>query len=476
MYLKLAKESLVYGASDLVTKLISFFTFPLIAVAISPESFGYLELIFTTIGLVGLIINCGLNNAIQRFYWDADSSRLDQKLIVSSGLSMQFIFGLLVSTVIFLFSKIILSPDYFKDFPFTFLSVISALVLMSFQQWHQYILDVTRLQFSPWKFFSISIFSRVMTALFALYAVLVLKRGIDGIISAQALVLLITFPLSLFLIRKDLVFQINRTWIKKIVKLGYPFIFGGMAYWLFGSIDRWMLARLSSIEEVGIYSVSFRFVSLVLFVSTAFGQAWSPVAIKIKRDYPNTYREFYANVLLILFFIMLFFGGGISLFSGEIISTIMSDDYKGSSIPLSFLSFGIIYQSTQQITAIGISLEKKTVLLAKIAWITAIINFILNLILIPMSGAVGASIATMFSFLIHTLFLVFFTQKLHQLPFDWVRIGIFFLISILVLYLSLSYNSYALETYTVAIKLVIAVSLCCIGLIILPLKKLRNNE
>ena len=71
-------------------------------------------------------------------------------------------------------------------------------------------------------------------------------------------------------------------WIKKLIIYGYPFIFSGLAYWIFGSIDRWMLAYLTDIKEVGIYSVAFRFSMIPMFLANAFGQAWSPLAIKNK--------------------------------------------------------------------------------------------------------------------------------------------------------------------------------------------------
>ena len=57
---------------------------------------------------------------------------------------------------------------------------------------------------------------------------------------------------------------------------------------------------------------------------------------------------------------MLVVGGGVALFSGEVIGIIMPEEYHDSAIPLSILCFGIILQSTTQVTLIGISLEKKT--------------------------------------------------------------------------------------------------------------------
>jgi hypothetical protein len=48
-----------------------------------------------------------------------------------------------------------------------------------------------------------------------------------------------------------------------------------------------MLTSMNTVEEVGIYSVAFRFASVVLFVAVAFEQAWSAIAIKLRTDCPS---------------------------------------------------------------------------------------------------------------------------------------------------------------------------------------------
>ena len=124
--------------------------------------------------------------------------------------------------------------------------------------------------------------------------------------------------MGIWFIKKDLKLnKWNAKWAKELISFGYPFIYVGIAHWLFGYIDRWMLASMTSVEEVGIYSVAFRFASIVIFFSVAFGQAWSPLAIKIRTDYPVQYRAIYGQILLLLLFWLLSVGGIVSLFAGE---------------------------------------------------------------------------------------------------------------------------------------------------------------
>lgn len=474
LFRNLAKDSGIYGGADFITKVLAFFTFPIIAAALSPRAFGTLELIFTVTALLGFVMNCGLNNALQRFYWNKKLV-LQQPAIVTSGLAAQIIFGLLVTFIGLLLVPFILPWIEAEQWPLTWVALVAALLVMLLSQWSQYILDVIRLHAAPWQFFSIALVSRVGTMLFGLAAVVSLGLGIDGLITAQAIVLALALPVALLLIRKDInLAKINMIWLKKLVQFGYPFIFVNLAYWLFGSMDRWMLTSMHSVEEVGIYSVAFRFASIVLFVTTAFGQAWSPIAIKIYADYPDSYRIIYGQVLLLLVSVTLIVGGALALFSGELISLIMPQEYLKSSLPLVILCFAIIFQSSQQVTAVGISLEKKTYIFARLAWLAAVINFIGNYLLIPHFGASGSASATLISYIVLTVSYFYYTQKLHPIVVNWVSLLSIMLLGTLVAIISIIFVNTSLNFTIIYFKIFLVAACLVIGWMMLPIKFLRK--
>lgn len=475
VFRRLLKDSAIYGGADFLTKFLSFFAFPIIATALSPKAFGALELIFTITALFGLVVNCGLNNAVQRFYWDGYTTTLMQPSVITSGFVTQVFFGLIAVFFGLLFVPFVLSLTQSEELPFTWVALVAALMLMALSQWVQYILDVIRLHFLPWRFFTLAFISRVVTMAFGLIAVAMFGLGIDGLLLVQAIVLLLVMPLALWLIRKDINFtKIDLQWIKDLVGFGHPFIYAGLAYWLFGSIDRWMLASMVSVEEVGVYSVAFRFASVVLFVSVAFGQAWSPVAIKIRADHPETYREIYGQVLLLLFFVMLVVGGGLALFSGELMSMIMPVEYLPSAMPLAILCFGIILQATQQVTAIGISIEKKTYIFARLAWVAAVVNLVGNWILIPNFGAAGAAWATLISYVVLTVNYLIFTQRLHPLVIQWGRLATLVCLGVIVAFASFTMIANGINLLIIIAKLFLSIICILISWKLLPIHLFKS--
>ncbi len=418
---QLARDSAIYGGTDFLFKLIAFWTFPLIAAALSPRAFGALELTLTATALLGMMANCGLNNSLQRFYWDAQTESLQRPVLVSSGLAAMTFF-LLVAMVLGAVAMVVYSR-WAEDVqvPLSWIGLLAGLVLMAAGQLVQYLLDVTRLHMAPWRFAGIALVSRVMTVVAGLATVVWLGLGLDGLLVAQALVMVATVPLAMYAVRRDITRRVDFSTARKLVRFGYPFIYAGLAFWLFGSMDRWLLAGMSTIEEVGIFSVAHRFASVILFVSLAFGQAWSPLAIKMRADHPQNYRVLYVDILLALLCAMSLLGGGIALFAPEIVAWLMPIEYHGAGLVLSALTLGLVLQSTMQVTAMGISIENKTHLFARLSWMAAALNLILNLAMIPALGALGAAVATSLCYLFLTSTYLYYTQRLHPLPLPWAK-------------------------------------------------------
>jgi O-antigen/teichoic acid export membrane protein len=148
----------------------------------------------------------------------------------------------------------------------------------------------------------------------------------------------------------------------------------------------------------------------------------------------------------------------------------MPEEYGASAVPLAVLCFGIVLQSTQQVTAVGISIEKKTFLFARVAWISAIVNLILNYFLIPIYGGQGAAWATTISYLVLTGCYLFYTQRLHPLPIQWNKICFMLVLGGCVMFLAVTENTLDISWKVIVFKLLLAIA--CVGLVwrVLPIR------
>ena len=478
IFVRILKDSGVYGGADFFGKFFYFISFPIIASYLNPEAYGVLEILFTVSTLVGIFIGCGMNNAAGRFYWENQEFKDAQIKIISSGLFTQLSIGLFFFLIGILLIPLFMSLINKVNWPISSISLFSTLIIMCMYQWIQYVLDVLRLKFQPWNFFTLTVASRIFSISLGIIALIFFQMGVDGYLLANSIILLIIFPISLWMIKENLnVKKIDFSWLKQLISFGYPFIFVSLAFWLLSSMDRWMLNTMRTVEEVGLYSIAIRFSTIAFFASAAFGQAWSPIAMKIREDDPQNYRAIYGNVFYVLFFSMILISGFLALFAGEIIFLLLPGVYSGSALPLIFLSVGTIFQSTQQITAIGISLAKKTYLFARIAWIVALFNFIGNLILIPSFGINGAAISTMTSYLLTTVLYFYFTQKLHPIIIKKGILAIFSIAAFCIGIVSVIFLNNDINFEMIFLKIFIFILILAFCFKLLPLRDfIKDNQ
>lgn len=462
MLRRLGRDTLIYGAGDFLSKLIAFAAFPVIAACLTPADFGALELALTAVSLAGIVVNSGLNNAVQRFYWDPESGPERRRDLVTTGMATLCLFGSVAAILGLLFLSNISRLAHSHGLEIGSTGIAAALVSIPSNQCLQYILDTIRLHLAPTRYLALSFISKSTLAL-ASVAVVWHGYGVNGILISLTVVSVVFVPVGLLLIRRDLVPRFNLPVARELVGFGAPFIFAGLAYWIFASTDRWMLAWLSSVEETGIYSVAHRFASVVMMLSLAFGQAWSPYAMKVRADDPAGYRALYARVGVLLLYGMLAAASAVALFSGELLALLLPAAYAGAALPLAILCFGVALQSTQQVTAVGISLERQTHLFARMAWITALANLAGNLLLIPRLGATGAALATLLSYLILTAGYLRHTQRLHPLPIPVAPLLRVCLAGIALGAVALLFRSAAVEPGPVAGKLIALVALLAAG-------------
>ncbi len=421
-YRRLAKDTLIYGSADLIGKIISFLVFPIIANVFSPANFGALEVILVTSNLIGLFIGCGISNGLHRYFWEVSNTNNQRNKLISSGLYIIVLLSVIFSITSFLLFFLGHLLNVKIPYNLTFLGVIYFTGFTITYQINTFFLDVLRINFEAIKFFIISTFFRAGLAIFSVFFVLFVSKDVEGYLASQFYVSLIVFFITSYLLRKYYSLDFDGQWVQKLFRFGYPFIFMGVGYWIFTSTDRWMLAYFSTLEEVGIYSVAFRFVTIISFISIAFGAAWGPWAFKIKKEHEFHYPNIYGNIFLIFFFVMIFLGSTLILFSDELIGFLMSKRYINSSDVLKVLVIGAVLQSTQQISAIGIPLEGKTNIFNKFAWVTAGLNVILNYIFIPLWGALGAALATIICHFCLTFFYFIKTYRYGHIKIDFVRL------------------------------------------------------
>jgi O-antigen/teichoic acid export membrane protein len=416
MLRKLGRDVAVYGGADLAFRLTQFLVIPVYAHLLTVSDFGILALLTVSGTLLGMLLNLGINNSIQRFYFDPETPETERPTLVSTGLAQLIASGVVtVGFALLLASG--LSAEIEAAYGIEWILVLIVLLTVLPEQLAQYTLDAVRLQFAPLKFCAIALVKNLLGILVGLWLLVRLDMGVAGLLLGTLAGAALAVPLGLLMIRRDLTWRLDRSVAAKAFQYGYPFVLAGAAYWVFGSMDRWLLIEFSDLVQVGLFSVALKFAAVLTFVISAFAQAWSPFAMRMRGEDPN-YRQNYARIFSGWFFVLALTGLGLSLFAPEAMQLLTPREYWPAAPILSVAAAGIALYGTVQITVLGISLERRTMLLNWGAWLAAAANLVINLLLIPRYGAMGAAISTLASYGLLTGAFLFWSQRLHPIPLE----------------------------------------------------------
>lgn len=194
---------------------------------------------------------------------------------------------------------------------------------------------------------------------------------------------------------------------KYALKISIPSIFHTLSDLVLMQCDRLMLTSMVGAEETAEYSVIYNVSSIIVAIYQAINGAWTPWFYRriSERDTENTKK--YQGYYMLAFSI---FACGMMTISPELIKIISPSNYwHGISyvapiVMASYLIFLYAFFSSYLLYV------KKTGIIAINTIVAAILNLVLNYILIPKYKATGAVIATVMSYLL-LFFLHFFSIR-----------------------------------------------------------------
>ncbi len=426
MIKNLIKDSFLYGLSNIIGKGIAFFLIPVYTTVFSVEDYGTMGVIASITGMIGVFMQMGSNNALQRFYFDEKNDSFKSR-VITSGIQIL----LLSSTIVFFLCILFLtySSSIVEHLGFPAILLTLALISLYLSQYTIYSKEMMRVQFLPRKYFILEIFPILTTAAITLSLLFMVEKTLQmfytGLLSGAIVGAIVAWVYA----KKIVSVQYDKRLAMRMFKFGYPFIFVGLAYWVFQSSDRLMILGLSNKTEVGYYHLASQFAVVMAIVITAFAASWSPYAMKLLNEHSN-HRYVMSRVATLWVLVLSFIAITMSTFAENIITLMSVESYSFAANIIPILVFGNFMLGTTQFTVMGISIAKKTHVISKYSWMVAGLNIILNLLLIPYFNALGAAMATAVSSFVLTLLYLNRSQKEYHIPYEYKKLTVITVITL----------------------------------------------
>jgi O-antigen/teichoic acid export membrane protein len=419
---KLLSETLIYGLSGVSSGLLTILFVPIYTRIFSPEDYGVMGLVTTTMALLSILIVLSLDNSAHRWYWDTEDIN-DQKTTLASWTWCQIVVSLIFAGLIFILSPWIGSALVKQDDAGLYLRL--AAMTLPLGVLNMVVANWLRMQRRPWTTVAFSVGNGLFNFLLTIILVVFFHQGLKGVYVAQVVTVAIGSVVAAALLG-DWVSLQRFQWrrLLAMLKYGLPMIPAGLAYWIVNLSGRYFVQGYSSIAEVGLYQVGSTIAAMVALVTGAFQLAWGPFAMSIHKQ-PDA-KKVYANVLLAYLWTTCLISTVISLFAPEILSFFTTEFYYDAGGVVSLLSFNYVVVGLGYIASIGPTIAKTTKPYGVALIAAGGLTVMLNLILVPRFGKEGSAAATLIAQSIVPVYVFYRSQKLYPIPFRFgTALGIF---------------------------------------------------
>ena len=412
--------TITYAIGTFGTKILSFLIVPLYTYFIIPEDLGDYDLLITTVSLLSPILTLKISEATYRWIINNKDNEIQY---ISATYNLLIKNSITAAIVLLIINKII--PIWHCYYFITIL--IGDRVLECLQK----LLRGLRNQ----KLFAVSgVFHTCIFVFSNLYKICYLHEGVIALLQSNILSVFLTIIFILVCeprLRKVDIFKNYWTIQKELLSYSAPLVPSALCWWMMNTSDRYVIRLFLGRYANGIYSVAYKFPSILTTVFNMFNNAWTDMALAeikkgetsnfyVKSIFQKLYKMSFSLAILLIPLTKL------------IMKLILSSSYKEGAIYVGFLYIGTVFQGLSTFCGIGYLHNKETKGAAKTSIIGAIANIIIDLLFIKSIGLFAASISTCFGFMIMWLLRMKDFIKVFPFTVDWRELLVYSLTGIFI--------------------------------------------
>lgn len=407
------------------TKLIAFIMFPIYTSFLpNPADMGVLDNLDRYTSMLTFLVIFGTDSALAFYYFETKDKQ--KKLdYVRSVMTFRLLIVFIIA-IVFLIGGQWFAQFLLEDANLYYLFYIS-IGIMALDTVIALILTVLRYDFLTKKVVTITILKMLLIALFSYAFLAYITPSIEGIlygrlISVALVVLLLMKPLM-----KYIKFTFNKELLKEILVYAAPLVPASLAFWVIVNANSLLLQKLTSFHEVGIYGTAIKFATLITLLTSGVQMAWRPfsMSLKDKKDSQVLFAKLYYAILLLGTLGVLF----VATISPWVIQ-ILGDGYYEAYQYVAILSAVTFLNFFYMIISVGIFFTKQTKIISYAFGMAAVVNVLLNIILIPKFSIWGSVTAYLISYLIAITYIFFKSQKLFHVPVSFGKMTFLFMSSL----------------------------------------------
>jgi O-antigen/teichoic acid export membrane protein len=406
---KVAKNGAWLVASQVVLKLITAFVLVFLIRYLGDEAFGQYSFAIAFVGFFALITDFGFNSLIVR---DIAKNKSYVQKYFSNVMTLKIFMSIISIILITIVTLFINKTEIVKILIFLF---TIELIMVSFS-------NTIRSFFQAFELMEYIAISKIIEKL--IWAVLVMffiskKMGLAYFVLALIISVIVGFLILIYAYKKKIdkiSLRLDKDICKMILIESLPFALTSIFVLILFKLDTVMLSFMKTDVEVGLYAAAYKIVEVIEIIPNILTSVVYPVFSRLHQNKEKLDRALHL-VFRFLFAIIMPISISILVLSDKIIVFLYTTSFFDSSFALKILIFASLFSFINYpLMTLLNSINKQRIGTINTA-VAAVINIILNILLIPSMGMIGAAIATVIAEVILFILSIYFMNRYnHKIP------------------------------------------------------------
>ena len=409
----LLRSAGTYGFFSLINNAIPFFLIPVLTRYLSPEEYGYVSVFSILLSLACAIGGCNFAGAYSRAYFAED--RFNAPIYFGTVVIGTLIIGVIITVLVIFFQQPIAN---LFSFPALWLWLVP--VAATARCINDTILVHWQVRNQPFQYGLFINLRTIFQASISIILVIIVNLNWQGQIFAIVIAPLLFTPIGLAIMsyNSNIVFSINKAYLRHAVYFGAPLIPHALAGILNSSINRIFISKMVGMAETGLFTVGFQIGSVIMLIATAFNQAYTPwlfSRLKLKSKLLNIKI---VKITYIYFIIILLCTFVFSFSAPWFLSYFVGKSFQSSYVYITWIAIGFAFNGMYYMVVNYIFYAEKTHYLAVATVCMSIFNIPLNYVLIKINGPIGAAQATTVTSFLTFLLVWYISSKVYNMPWN----------------------------------------------------------
>lgn len=397
---KAAKSAVWYTVSSFLIRGIGLITTPVFTRLLTQDDYGQYSNYTSWLSILTVVITLNLDATLMSARYDYEKT-LDNyflSMIALSSISV-IVWAAVLNVFYEAVSQLLGMERIYLNVMLLYLFFLPAVTMFQTRERFFYLYKKNVL---------LSVLISVSTAFLSVFLVMHMEDRLTGRILGSALPsIVIGMVLYLYFVCK--VRQIDVSYWTYALKVCIPYIPHSLSLMLLNTMDRVMINRIRGGQENALYSLSYSCALIITMLFSALNNAYAPwLGEKLSQNETERIRAF-SKKYVVFFFLS---AAGFILAAPELVYLMGGSEYMEAVSVIPPVGMGLAAQFTYALFVNIEQYKKKTAGMAAASVSAALLNYILNRLLIPEYGYLAAAYTTLASYLFILFIHMWIVKKL----------------------------------------------------------------